>query len=252
MQFIEGANLKERIRRGVLPWQQAADWAASISETVHFAHGEGVFHRDLKPQNILVDQQDQLHLVDFGLARKLEDSEGLTMTGTIVGTIHYLAPELLTGGNLSAASEVYAIGAVLYEMLTGIPPFAGESLTELMENIRRGSPVPPSQLRPSIPIALEIVCLKCLRRAPSRRYAAAGELRDALRRSLKASSGAWMSDIFHDAARLRLRLGWIALLVVFLALCFWGWSKNQSADSNSVLMAEKFPRYRQSIHLRPA
>lgn len=186
MQYIEGTNLKERIRANVLPWQQAAMWAASVAETVHFAHRKGVLHRDLKPQNILIDLDEQLHLADFGLARRIEETHGITMTGTVVGTPHYIAPEVLSssGREVSATSDIYAVGAFLYEMLTGIPPYGGNNLSEITENIRRLDPVPPSRIRSGIPKRLEVICLKALRKRPHHRYSDAHELAEALKSSL--------------------------------------------------------------------
>ena len=222
MQYIEGTDLKARIRANVLPWQQAATWAASIAETVHFAHGKGVLHRDLKPQNILLDLDEQLHLADFGLAKKVEEAQGITLTGTLVGTPHYIAPEVLSssGREVSVASDLYAIGAILYEMLTGIPPFAGNNLGEICENIRRLDPVPPSRIRSGIPQQLEAVCLKALRKKPKQRYSDVQEFAAALKLALIEPSGqATAPGFFAHSFRARSVARGLALsLFVFGAL----------------------------------
>jgi serine/threonine protein kinase len=221
MAYIEGGNLKQRIQSNILSWQQAAAWTASIAETVSSAHEQGILHRDLKPQNILVDHDDQLHLADFGLARKIEDTDGLTSTGSILGSVHYLAPELLSSmpDEASVASDIYAIGAIFYEMLTGIPPFAGNSFSELADNIRRLDPIPPGQLRPSLPSELEAICLKCLRKKSAQRYSTASEIAEAIKRQT-ATLGTKKRRVSFSryASPARGKAGWLAACALSLIL----------------------------------
>jgi serine/threonine protein kinase len=206
----------------VLPWRKAVQWIAGISEAVAHAHQLGIFHRDLKPQNILIDQNEQIHLADFGLARRLEDTVGITLTGGLVGTLHYVAPEALEnpGASLSVASEIYSIGAILYETLTGVPPFGGHSLAEITDNIRRNEAVPPRKIRPSIPIKLENICLRCLRKSPEKRFTDANDLLLALRSCLQDSTTPVQKAISgRHVVWLLFPLALALLGIVTLAIC---------------------------------
>src|SRR5262249_14019539 len=147
----------------------------TLARAVQFAHRHGIIHRDLKPDNILLTPEGSPKIADFGLARKMEGDIHLTQTGHIFGTPSYMPPEQ-TSGNPEAVgppADVYALGAILYEMLTARAPFVGASLWETIEQVRNDEPVPPGELRPSTPRDLETICLKCLQKEPSRRYASA-------------------------------------------------------------------------------
>lgn len=187
MEYVEGLNLAELIRAGPLAAREAAEHARTIAEAVHYAHGQGVVHRDLKPSNILVDALGGLRITDFGLAKPLDGSSDLTETGRVLGTPHYLAPEAAAGrvNEVGPASDVYAIGAVLYELLTGRPPFLAQSLPETLLRIRDTEPVGPRRLNPAVPVDLETICLKCLEKSPAARYASAQALADDLGRWLR-------------------------------------------------------------------
>lgn len=221
MQYVEGTNLQERLQARQLSWQQATQWAASIAETVDFAHRKGVLHRDLKPANILIDLDEQLHLTDFGLARRIEEAQGLTLIGTVVGTPHYIAPEVLSsyGRDVSPAADLYAIGTILYEMLAGIPPFTGKNLAEISEDIRRRDPIPPSRIRSGIPRQLDAICLKALRKRPHQRYASAQELAEALT-SLAADNRLSGSSSLRPARAMRLPKFSYEMLIRLLAIAF--------------------------------
>jgi eukaryotic-like serine/threonine-protein kinase len=177
MEYVEGKTLAHVIHAP----RRAAELARDVADAVHYAHTQGVLHRDLKPSNILIDAEGRVRVTDFGLATNLDGSSDLTLTGQILGTPNYLSPERALGKReLAPTSDVYAIGAILYEMLTGRPPFLAASLQETLLGIRDNEPVSPRSLNPFIPRDLETICLKCLQKEPSRRYPTA----DALARDL--------------------------------------------------------------------
>ena len=184
MDYVAGRNLAELTRTGPLPADRAARYAEGIARAIHYAHQQGVLHRDLKPSNILVDARDQPQITDFGLAKRLSLECDLTVTGQILGSPHYLPPEQAQGRNqgIGPASDVYGIGAVLYHLLTGQPPFQGEGLPEVLHQVIAEEPPALRALNPGVPRDLETICLKCLRKTPGDRYAGAAELAEDLHR----------------------------------------------------------------------
>jgi serine/threonine protein kinase len=184
MELIEGGSLARKLADGWLPTpRQAAELVRVLAEAVQHAHAAGIIHRDLKPANILLasdltDPTQQPKITDFGLAKKIDDQESLTRTGAVIGTASYMAPEQARGDskNVGPAADIYSLGAILYELLTGRPPFVGASVVETLERVRHHEPWPVRQLSPSVPRDLETICLKCLRKSPSDRYASAGDL----------------------------------------------------------------------------
>jgi eukaryotic-like serine/threonine-protein kinase len=187
MEFVDGKNLAEILHAGPLPAARAAEYALDIAEAIHYAHTRGVLHRDLKPSNVLIDQNGHVRITDFGLAKKLDGSSDLTVTGQLVGTPNYLSPEAAAGRNseVGPASDVYAIGALLYELLTGRPPFLAQSLAETLLHIRDTEPVALRALNPDVPRDLETIALKCLEKTAARRYASAAALAGDLGRWLR-------------------------------------------------------------------
>jgi serine/threonine protein kinase/WD40 repeat protein len=186
MPLLSGKSLRDRVKDQPLPPREAAEMLLQVAEAVHYAHGRGIVHRDLKPHNILLDDEGRPKIADFGLAKR-EMSEGLTMTGEILGTPAYMAPEQASGQvqEIGLLVDVYALGAVLYCLLTGRPPFAAASVAELLRQVREQEPVSPRLLNPAIPRDLETICLKCLEKQPRSRYASASVLADELRRFLQ-------------------------------------------------------------------
>ena len=155
----------------------------TIAEAVHFAHQRRLLHRDLKPSNVVIDALNVPHVTDFCLAKRAEDAD-LTLTGQVLGTPNYMQPEQADPkrGPTTAASDVYSLGAMLYQLLTGRPPFMAETLTQTLRLVADNEAVSPRILNPAMPQDLETLCLKCLEKDPRRRYASAKELADELGR----------------------------------------------------------------------
>ncbi len=186
MKLIEGGNLGQRIELHRRQPRQGAQVVARVARAVHHAHQRGILHRDLKPGNILLDSQGEPHVTDFGLARRVEGEETLTQTGAIVGTPAYMAPEQARSEKaLSVATDVWGLGAILYELLTGDPPFQGETSLDTIMQVLEKEPRPPRGLDPTIDPDLETICLKCLQKEPHRRYASAEALAEDLERWLR-------------------------------------------------------------------
>src|SRR2546429_4425726 len=187
MQFVEGGQLDEVVRRAPMSIRQAAELIAKVPRTVHYAHRRGILHRDIKPGNILLDAKGEPHLTDFGLARLLETESSVTRTIEVLGTPSYMAPEQAVGSNASvtSATDIYGLGAVLYQLLTAHPPFAGGTTYETIRLVLDSEPRQPCLLNPKVDRDLNIICLKCLEKDPKRRYSSALALAEDLERWLK-------------------------------------------------------------------
>lgn len=183
MRLVEGQSLAERLQEGPLPPRQAAALIRLVAEAVHYAHRLGVLHLDLKPANVLIEAGGEPLVADFGLARRLD--EGLAGSEEVSGTPSYMAPEQAGGEALGVTTDVYGIGATLYETLTGQPPHRAASARMTLERVLDESPTPPRQIDPGIPADLEAICLRCLARAPSARYPNARALAEDLGRYLE-------------------------------------------------------------------
>src|SRR5215470_10402493 len=187
MKFVEGGQLDAVAKREPMPIRRDAELIAKIARTVHYAHEHGILHRDIKPGNILLDRKGEPHLTDFGLARLVESESSVTQTLDVLGTPSYMAPEQAVGNNaaVSSATDVYGLGAVLYQLLTGQPPFAGGTTYETIKLLLDTEPRQPRVLNPKIDRDLSTICLKCLEKDPQRRYASALALAEDLDRWLK-------------------------------------------------------------------
>src|SRR5438552_8679696 len=186
MKFIEGGQLDDVVRRTPISTRQAAELIAKVARTVHYAHEHGILHRDIKPGNILLDANGEPHLTDFGLARLVEHGSTVTGSQEIMGTPSYMAPEQAIGNNaaVSSSTDIYGLGAVLYELLTGRPPFAGGTTYETIRLLLDSEPRQPRSWNRKVDRDLSAVCLKCLEKNPRYRYSSALELAEDLERWL--------------------------------------------------------------------
>ncbi|HZY83641.1 MAG TPA: serine/threonine-protein kinase, partial [Gemmataceae bacterium] len=185
LEYVEGGSLDRRLAGRPLPPPQAAAWLDQLARAVHYAHERGIIHRDLKPSNVLLTDDGRPKVCDFGVAKLLTGSDCQTASGMILGTAEYMAPEQAEGkGTPGPASDVYALGVILYEMLAGRPPFKGPTPLDTLAQHRTQEPVPVRRLQPSVSRDLETICLKCLEKEPGRRYPLALELAEDLRRFL--------------------------------------------------------------------
>ena len=220
MGLVEGGQLDAVAKREPIPIRHAAELIAKLARTVHYAHEHGILHRDIKPGNILLDTKGEPHLTDFGLARLVETESTVTRTMEVLGTPSYMAPEQAVGNNarVTSATDIYGLGAVLYQLLTGHPPFAGGTTYETVRLVLDTEPRQPRLLNPKVDRDLATICLKCLEKDPQRRYSSALALAEDLERWLKHEPiRARRTGIFTRGRKWVRRNPTIALLILSLA-----------------------------------
>jgi serine/threonine-protein kinase len=231
MDYIEGQNLAELLQGGPMELEAAASCVAKIARAVHHLHQHGIVHRDLKPSNVLMDRNGEPHLTDFGLAKTLLGDSHMTHAGAIVGTPSYMSPEQAAGRvtDVGPASDVYSLGALLYDLITGQPPFRESTPLDTLVQVLEGEPRLPSELNRRIPSDLEMICLRCLEKLPEQRYRSAEDLASDLERFLRGDSvEARPPNLYMRVRRwsrrepaLSSRLGVLALCVGILQFNFW-------------------------------
>jgi serine/threonine-protein kinase len=221
-EFVDGENLKEAIvRSGPAPIRRAVELAVAIADGLSFAHKHGLVHRDVKPQNVLLSENGDVKVTDFGIARSLDVEHGVTQTGTVVGTGEYLAPEQASGGAVSPATDVYSLGVVLWEMLTGRVPFAGDTFVAVA--LRHVNEPPPDirTVRPDVPPRLAAAIDRALQKDPARRFPTMQAFADELRACLAGSGSEGATQVIPPArrraaakSRRRWPLGYVALALL--------------------------------------
>ncbi|MEW6156508.1 MAG: protein kinase [Verrucomicrobiota bacterium] len=205
MDYVEGKNLAEFVQENPISSPRAAQILKMIAEAIHYAHQRGTLHRDLKPQNVLIDADGQPRITDFGLAKRTERESGLTVSGAVLGSPGYMPPEQAVGRHeeVGPQSDVYSLGAILYYLLTGRPPFRGETPLATLQQVVEAEPIAPSKLNSNVPPDLETICLKCLEKQPEHRYHSARALAEELGRFLEGEP-----ILARPASRLRRAWTW--------------------------------------------
>ena len=190
LEYVAGGSLAKKIGGTPQPPREAAQLVRALADGMEYAHQRGIIHRDLKPANVLLTEGGQPKVSDFGLVKRLEDDAGQTQSGSILGTPSYMAPEQAEGNikEIGPRTDIYALGGILYELMTGRPPFRAASVLDTLQQVRTQDPIAPSQFQPKVPRDLETICLKCLQKDPAKRYAAAEALGEDLRRFLSGEA----------------------------------------------------------------
>jgi serine/threonine protein kinase len=232
MDYIDGPSLGQRAAAGPVTGRVAARHVAQMARAIDHAHRHGILHRDLKPSNVLLDKDDQPHITDFGLAKRLQGDPCQTRTGAVMGTPSYMAPEQAAGKNrnLGPCCDVYSLGAVLYDLLTGRPPFRSDTPLETIVQVMERDPAPPRLLNGRVEQDLETICLKCLEKDPAHRYVSAAALAEDLERFLHGDRITARSfnvldriartlDRSHHAVEFR---SWGSMLLIFGLIVFVG------------------------------
>ena len=233
MKLIEGQTLRHLVQQELYRSRQAADIVLKVARAVHYSHNQGVLHRDLKPSNILIDQNHEPHITDFGLAKHSASESGLTLTGVILGTPSYMAPEQAAGsrGDVGVHSDIYSLGAMLYFMVTGRPPFQAASPMDTIMLVLEQETVAPRLINPAVDRNLEMIILKCLQKPADLRYSSARELANDLEaymnhEPMKASSGRfshviarWLGETHHASVLQNWGLLWMWHSLILLLAC---------------------------------
>ncbi|MDQ5855594.1 MAG: Stk1 family PASTA domain-containing Ser/Thr kinase, partial [Actinomycetota bacterium] len=185
MEFVDGRTLRDIVKtEGPMGEQRAMETMADVCAALDFSHRNGIIHRDVKPANVMITTAGAVKVMDFGIARALADGQGVTQTAAVIGTAQYLSPEQARGEQVDARSDVYAAGCVLYELITGDPPFTGDSPVAVAYQHVREDPIPPSHQNPDVSAAVDAIVLKAMSKNPANRYQSAAEMRSDLIRVL--------------------------------------------------------------------
>jgi len=248
MNLIEGGQLDEAVKRQVISIRRAVELIAKLARTVHYAHENGILHRDIKPGNVLLDKEGEPHLTDFGLARLVETEGSVTRTTEMLGTPSYMAPEQANGNaEVTAAADIYGLGAVLYQLLTGAPPFVGRSTYETVRLLLETDPRQPRLLNPKVDRDLSTICLKCLEKDPQRRYLSALALVEDLERWLRhepiqarrtgfvTRGSKWL----RRKPAIAVSVASLVALIAVLAIVIWNGELFRQPPSNAAVVSER-------------
>jgi tetratricopeptide (TPR) repeat protein/tRNA A-37 threonylcarbamoyl transferase component Bud32 len=252
MKLIDGRGMEKALADLKADPREAARIVAEVADAVYHAHQRGILHRDLKPANILLDHESHAHVTDFGLAKRIEGEEGVTLSGSVLGTPAYMSPEQAAGqiSAITTLSDVYGLGAILFAALTHRAPFVGDSLMMTLDRVRTQPPEPPSRLSTEVPRDLDVICLKCLEKNPRQRYESAQALGDDLRRWLSGEPitarpvgpstrlAMWAR---RNPALAGLSLALLAALIVGVAGIAWQW-REAVGQRNRALTQERIAR----------
>jgi len=237
LEYVEGGNLLGKIAGTAQPEREAARLVETLARAVHYTHQRGILHRDLKPNNVLLTADGTPKITDFGLAKILDVDGGPTRTATMLGTPSYMAPEQAAGDatKVGTLADVYSLGAILYELLTGRVPFQGRTPLLTLEQVRHQEPVPPRHWRRSVSPDLEAICLKCLEKKPDQRYSSAAALADDLKcflagQSIQARPIPVWRRLWRSARRRPALVAWALGIVAGVCLLLTSWSYWQTAD----------------------
>jgi WD40 repeat protein len=258
LEYVGGGSLADKFAATPVPARQAALLVEPLAQAVHYAHQQGVIHRDLKPANVLLTADGMPKITDFGLAKQLDGDLGQTRSGALLGTPPYMAPEQAEGKTrqIGPATDVYGLGAILYELLTGRPPFRGATALETVEQVRFTEPVSPGRLVPKLPRDLETICLKCLRKEPHQRYPSAGALADDLRRfvtgqPIQARPIRGWERAVKWARRRPAIAGLLASVILVTALGFagvvWQWREAEAARREDAAKAREIAKNAETL-----
>jgi eukaryotic-like serine/threonine-protein kinase len=248
MNLVEGGQLDEVVRHGPVPPRRAGELIAKLARTVHHAHEHGILHRDIKPGNVLLDAEGEPHLTDFGLARLVESDSTVTRTTDCLGTPSYMAPEQARGNNgMTRAADIYGLGAVLYQLLAGRPPFVGETTYETVRLLLETEAREPRLLNPKVDRDISTICMKCLEKDPARRYASALALAEDLERWLRREPiKAFRSGLVSRSSKWLRRNPTRAVATVSLAgllaavgMIVWKSELIRESPSNSIAASDK-------------
>jgi WD40 repeat protein/predicted Ser/Thr protein kinase len=264
LEFVDGPSLSQKYAGAPQSPRVAAQLVETLARAMHYAHTHGVVHRDLKPANVLLTSDGTPKVTDFGLAKRLEAPTKHTQTGAIMGTAGYMAPEQAAGRNkeVGPAADIHALGAILYELLTGRPPFQGPTTLDAILRVLSDDPLPPAQLQPKVPRDLEVICLHCLQKVPQKRYATAQDLAEDLGRFLAGEPirarpigplGRMVKWVRRRPVLAMLAATLVVLAAVSFSLLYWNWRQADAARHNERALRhdaeDALTRARMSLYL---